>query len=252
MTKPLIAIILDYDERGVSDGGYSDLPWYALRVDYSKAIAENGGIPVHIGYEDDLLEEFVNHFDGFIMPGGDYDINPEYYDEVVSDKAELVEHDKRHKFEFKLLKYILSKKIPLLAICAGQQLLNVALGGSLYQDISSSIKTQIEHRHNTDISLDWHEIELSKESHLHKIIGKTKYKVNSHHHQSIKDLGVDLIVSAVTSDGVIEAIEHKHQPFCIGVVWHPEHQKNPEDKKLINKFVEEAKKYSLLKKHPHG
>ena len=249
MTKPLIAIVLDYDERNTSDGGYSDFPWYALRVHYGKAIADNGGIPIHISYEHSLIEEYAQLFDGFIMPGGDYDIDPAYYQESVDPKAELVTHNARHKFELDLLGHILSKKIPLLGICAGQQLLNVGLGGTLYQDIASHIETDIEHRRNTDIDVDWHDIKLSKNSLLYEIIGKERYKVNSHHHQSIRKLGQDLITSAVADDGVIEAIEHTHQPFCMGVVWHPEHQKNPEDKKLIHAFVEAAKKYKLSPKH---
>jgi putative glutamine amidotransferase len=245
MTKPLIALVLDYDEKNTSEGGYSDFPWYALRAHYSKAIVDNGGIPVHISYEHNLIEDYTRLFDGFIMPGGNYDINPTYYQESVDPKAEIVEYDNRHKFEMKLLEQILSKKVPFLGICAGQQLLNVLLGGTLYQDIDSYIDTDIDHRHMTDIGKDWHNIKVSKDSLLYKIVGKEVYKVNSHHHQAVLKVGRDLVVSAVADDGVIEAIEHKHQPFCMGVEWHPEYQKNAQDKKLIHTFVEVAKKHSL-------
>ena len=141
--KPLIAIVLDYEERNRANGGFSDFPWYALRVHYSRAITLNGGIPIHISYEHELIEEYLNLFNGFIIPGGDYDISEAYNRAYISSNKQYPPRHKRTEFEIQLLKKILIKKIPFLGICAGHQLLNIFMGGTLYQDISSDIKTNL-------------------------------------------------------------------------------------------------------------
>lgn len=245
--RPLIGIILDSETRKTQDGGYSDLPWYALRVDYANVIADNNGIPVHTGYNKNCIDDYIELFDGIIIPGGEYDIDPEFYGENKTSKTKLLNNN-RTKFEITMLEKAISKGIPILGICAGQQLMNVALGGSLYQDIHEEVSTQIDHKHLGTSSKDHHLIEVNKDSMLYKITKKVKYKVNSHHHQSVKVLGKGLKASAKAPDGVIEAIELSNHPFCIGVVWHPEHQKNEEDKKLIKYFIDASIKYMISKK----
>jgi putative glutamine amidotransferase len=137
------------------------------------------------------------------------------------------------------MRKIIAKKMPLLGICWGEQLLNILLGGTLYQDIPAEIGTEIAHK-----SKQPHEIQVDKESLLYKIVGKERYKVNTSHHQSVKKPGANLIVSAVAADGVIEAIEHTGQPFCIGVEWHPEYLDSEQDKKLMRAFIEAANTYN--------
>lgn len=220
------------------------MPWYALRMNYATAITESGGVPILIPYELSLIDEYARICDGFLIPGGE-DMHPSYYtDEDVHPKVTLYANNARTDFELKLIKKIIEKQIPFLGICAGQQTLNVALGGTLYQDIDSQIETSIKHKHGQGQELDWHEITVEKDSLLYDIVGVEHYKVNSHHHQAVKDLGADLRITAITSDEVIEAIEHVSHPFCIGVVWHPEHMKNDQDKKLMKAFVQAAKIYA--------
>ncbi len=238
--KAIIGIVIDYDTRMESEGGYSNHPWYALRVHYANSIENNGGVPVLIPYQESLIVEYVDLCDGFIFPGGEYDINPEFYGKKPDPKS-ILSVDHRTNFEIKLMHKVLEENKPMLGICAGEQLLNVVLGGTLYQDIGSSdIKTDMNHRPGGDASLERHYIDIEKDSLLYSIVGKERYKVNTHHHQAVHDLGKDLRVSAVASDGVIEAIEHTKLDFCLGVEWHPEYETNEDDSKIISALIQHA------------
>jgi len=95
----------------------------------------------------------------------------------------------------------------------------------------------MRHKHKGDSDQDYHYIRVTKGTLLHKIINEERYKVNSHHHQAVRQLGRDLVVNAVAEDGVIEGIEHTDRRFCVGVEWHPEYQRNSQDKELINHFI---------------
>ena len=126
------------------------------------------------------------------------------------------------RFHLSLMKYILPLKLPILAICRGMQILNIALGGTIYQDISMRWPASQNHMQlSKDRSDPSHEIMVQKDSILSNIISEHEL-VNSFHHQCIRTLGKDLKVSATASDGIIEAIESDSLPFVIGVQWHPE------------------------------
>lgn len=245
--KPTIGIVLDYETRGTAKGGYSDLPWYALRTDYAKAIANNGGVPVHIPYIEDDIEHYINLCDAIVIPGGEYDIHPSFYGKKLIDEVNFLTND-RTKFELKLLKYVMDNEVPFLGICAGQQLLNVGLGGSLYEDIEKQIGNQIIHKHH-DKAQDaiCHDIEVSANTKLAAIFKANQLSINSHHHQSVKDLGKGLVVNAVAPDGVIEGVEHINHPFCIGVVWHPEYETNKEERYLFKSFIDAAHRHKQKK-----
>ena len=241
--KPTIGIVLDYETKDESQGGYSNHPWYALRTHYSNSVANNNGVPILIPYQEDLVGHYVDLCDGFIFPGGEYDINPAFYGKDPDPKS-LLSTDRRTNFEIKLMRKVLEADKPMLGICAGEQLLNIILGGTLYQDIGSSdIQTDINHKPGGNTSLERHYIDIEKDSLLYSIVGKERYKVNTHHHQAVHDLGKDLRVSAVAPDGVIEAIEHTEQKFCLGVEWHPEYEKNEDDSKIISAFIQHSKKH---------
>jgi putative glutamine amidotransferase len=245
--KPLIGIVLDFETKDTSKGGYSDLPWYALRTDYAKAISNNGGTPIHIPYAEECIEDYVALCDGILIPGGEYDIHPSYYGRKLIQEVNFSTND-RTKFELQLLKHILRNKVPFLGICAGQQLLNVGLGGSLYEDINTQIIGSLVHKHHGQSQKAIvHEIEVVSDTKLAQIFDTKRLSVNSHHHQSVSDLGENLIVNAVAPDGVIEGIEHTQQPFCVGVVWHPEYETNPEETRLFKAFIQEAAKYKKYK-----
>jgi putative glutamine amidotransferase len=239
MKKPIIGIVLDHETRKEKDGGYSNYPWYALRADYSKAVVNNGGIPIMIPYHAELIDQYLSFCEGFIFPGGEYDISPSYYGEKPDPKTSA-SSDARTNFEIELMRKVLKKNKPLLGICAGEQLLNVVLGGTLYQDISSCINTKINHKPGGETSQNRHFIDIKENSLLHKIVGKDRYKVNSHHHQAVHKLGEGLVISAKSEDGIIEAIERPQSHFCIGVEWHPEYEKNAEDSKLIKALIKHS------------
>ncbi|MEQ9115193.1 MAG: gamma-glutamyl-gamma-aminobutyrate hydrolase family protein [Rickettsiales bacterium] len=239
MNKPLIGILLDYDNKNTKDGGYSDFPWYALRTHYGSAVSQNEGLPIFLSYEKEAIKDYVDLCDGFIFPGGDFDVNPMFYGEKVTGVDVLLD-DTRTIFEVGLMKEVLDADKPLLGICAGQQLLNVVLGGTLYHDVSEIPGAGI-HKHSKSPDIDWHEIKIEKNSLLFKATGKLSYKVNSHHHQAVKNIGDNLIVNAKSQDGVIEGIEHTKKRFCLGVEWHPEYLKNLEDKKLFRSFIAACK-----------
>ena len=238
-SKPVIGIVLDYETRKEKDGGYSNHPWYALRTHYSDAIAKNGGVPFLIPYQKNLIKQYVELCDGFIFPGGEYDIDPSYYN-AERDPKTSISKNIRTNFEISLMRAVLKNNKPMLGVCAGEQLLNIILGGTLYQDINSSIKTDIEHRPGEETEKNRHYISIEKGSLLYKIVGKDSYKINSHHHQAVRKVGTGLRVSAVAPDGVIEAIEHPKYNFCLGVEWHPEYEKNKEDSKIIKALVHHA------------
>ncbi len=239
MKKPLIGIILDYENKTTKEGGYSDFPWYAIRTHYEKAVAKHGGIPLLIPYQKGLINEYVKIMDGFVFPGGEYDIDPSYYGEAMSDHT-VISTDDRTNFELALMSQVLLADKPMLGICAGQQLLNVLLGGNLYQDINDEVETKVLHKHKKPQDANVHDIKILEGTVLRGITGCDSYKVNSHHHQAVKNLGKDLVVCAIAEDGVIEAIEHKHKKFCIGVEWHPEYEKNEQDSLLFSALISKA------------
>ncbi|NRA73422.1 MAG: gamma-glutamyl-gamma-aminobutyrate hydrolase family protein [Rickettsiales bacterium] len=246
MKKPIIGIVIDYSNKTTKQGGYANYPWYALRMHYCSIISGLGGVPILLPYENSAIQYYIEICNGLVFPGGDMDINPSVYGEEISvKKINLDQNNPRLKFEFGFLRAALKTKIPILGICAGFQMLNVVLGGSLFQDIDEQMQTDVAHmRRSEDIPQNTHPIMVTKGSLLHQITQKTSYIVNSFHHQAIKKLGKNLKISAVTSDEVIEAIELDNHPFCIGVEWHPEFQETDEDKKLFEAFVGAAQKYS--------
>ncbi|MDD5434046.1 MAG: gamma-glutamyl-gamma-aminobutyrate hydrolase family protein [Nitrospira sp.] len=210
-----------------------------IPIAYAKAIEEAGGIPfiVPILNSKENIVSAAESFDGFLFSGGD-DIRPGYYGEEALFNLE-VSPDERTDFELNLLKEILILKKPVLGICLGVQLINVAFGGSLYQDICSQISNPLNHRSP-------HSVSIKENTLLHRILGipgpSGDIVIQSGHHQAVKVVGKGLVVSAVSSDGVIEAIESPDYPFLAGVQWHPEREAGSEyTKKLFNAFVSHSR-----------
>lgn len=146
-------------------------------------------------------------------------------------------------FHITLMKYLLSLKLPLLAICRGMQILNIALGGTIYQDLSLRWPISMNHMQlSSNRSDPCHRITVIKDSILSNIF-KENEAVNSFHHQCIRILGAELNISAVASDGIIEAIESDHLPFVVGVQWHPEcmWKTSASMQKLFQVFIEKSK-----------
>ena len=219
---------------------YSKFPWYALRTSYSDAVSANGGLPILLPFDEEGLDQVLDMIDGLIIPGGDVDIDPSFYGEEIISNTVLTNHQ-RTSYDLKLLEKTLKLNIPVLGICYGMQLMNVFMGGSLIQDLPEHNPTDINHTQPHPKDAQWHGIDLARGTKLANIAKDcSTWHVNSTHHQAIKKLGQDLIVSATATDGVIEAIEFINKPFAIGVEWHPEYQKNQLDIDIFKALIEHA------------
>jgi len=241
--KPIIAISLDF-QTDSDKYSYSKFPWYALRTGYSDSVSEAGGTPILVPFDHNSIDDILNLADGILIPGGDWDIDPGFFGEKKKYDNVAI-NPTRTGFDLKFIEKILEKKMPFLGICYGMQLLNVYLGGTLIQDIPSDFETNINHEQPHPKNAPWHDVILEKGSRLSKIAdGQHTWEVNSTHHQAIGKTGKDLIVSARSPDGIIEAIEYNKHDFVIGVEWHPEYQTNKLDGKIFKAFIEAAKNYS--------
>ncbi|MEG0258617.1 MAG: gamma-glutamyl-gamma-aminobutyrate hydrolase family protein [Lysinibacillus sp.] len=213
-----------------------------LNAAYSKCVVEAGGIPllVPLGVDADV-KQILTLVDGLLLTGG-HDIHPFIFGEEPRPKLGKI-CPERDAVEILLTQEAISRKKPIFGICRGQQLLNVALGGSLYQDIEAEhvssrplMHTQVSAR-----AVKTHYVTFSNDNLLKQIVGEEKIAVNSFHHQSVKIIADTLNVAAKSSDGVIEALVHETLPFCLSVQWHPEELAIAGDevsKKLFKAFVE--------------
>ena len=235
MKNPIIGITFDFE----NSGGYSKFPWYAIRENYLTCLYKFGAIPFPILHENSLNNTLLKVLDGLVITGGNFDINPKLYSENSGGSRNI--KDKRTNFEINIFQKFLRTSKPILGICGGEQLMNVASGGSLIQDIDESIQTTIYHEQQNPRDEVSHEISISRNSKLYNIVKSEKIKVNSAHHQSINSLGKDFISSASASDGIIEAIEHVKHPWCIGLQWHPEFLITKADIAIIKDFIFHAK-----------
>jgi len=210
--------------------------------DYQKVIAANGGIPIILPFlAENLVEEMIDQCDAILFSGGE-DVDPKFYGQDPHQKlGETI--PLRDKWEMSLLEKAMEKKKPILAICRGIQLLNAALGGSLIQDIPSNVKNSIQHSQTVNRSWDFHWVTIDEGSKLANILQETKLRVNSLHHQAIDRLAESLKVTAKSSDGIIEAVEHiYYDNFLVGIQWHPESMAATDEKmnKIFAEFIKSA------------
>jgi len=234
MKNPIIGITLDYE----NNGGYSKFPWYAIRENYLNCLHKFGAIPIPLFHQSSLNDYFLKTLDGLVITGGNFDIDPALYSETTDGSRNI--KNKRTNFEIEIFKKFLQGSKPILGICGGEQLMNVATGGDLIQDINSSINTNINHEQINPRNEVSHEVKITKNSKLFKIIQSDKIKVNSAHHQSVKNTGENFIASAFASDNVVEAIEHTKHSWCIGLQWHPEFLITDSDVAIIKDFINHA------------
>ena len=230
--KPLIGITLDAEPPG----GYSQYPWYALRANYAGAVAAAGGIPVGLPHLPELADAMLDRIDALIVTGGAFDVDPALYGDgaihpTVSLKAA------RTAAELALLQGALLRDMPVLGICGGQQLLAVALGGTLIQHIPDSVPAALEHEQPNPRHEPGHSITLVSGTRLHSIVGTGTMHVNSAHHQAVRAVGPRALVNAHAPDGVIEGIEDPARRFCLGVQWHPEFLIDPGDRRILMALI---------------
>lgn len=233
--KPVIGIILDINTDS-SKYSYAAFPWYALRACYSANVEKAGGVPIMLPYNQDI-DATLDLIDGLIIPGCDEDINPNLYGcEITSDKVKI--KDSRTEYELEFTKKALSKNMPIFGICHGLQLINVIFGGTLIQHIPDYLNSDLNHEQPPPKNIPSHPVIIKEGTILRSLAPDSKIMVNSTHHQAIENMGKGLIVSALASDGIIEAIESKDYKFLVGVQWHAEYLNSQLDRNLFKRLIE--------------
>ncbi len=209
--KPVIGITSNIDSTT-----------HSIQNTYIQAVITGGGIPLVIptGVENDA-KQITKLLDGLLISGGG-DMNPHLFNEEPLPQLGNVTPE-RDTAELELVRQMLSLDKPILGVCRGHQVLNVAFGGTLYQDIhSQSASALLQHDQKAKRDHQSHSVHLEKGTLLESIAASEKIMVNSFHHQALKDIPSPLIVSGKASDGIVEAIESPDHHFVIGVQWHPE------------------------------
>lgn len=236
--RPRIGITLDAEQPG----GYSKLPWYALRQNYCDTVAEAGGLPLPLPHEPELVPAYLDLIDGLIVTGGAFDVDPALYGDATT-HASVVLKPRRTRFEQAIIQGALDRDMPVLGICGGEQLLNVVLGGTLIQHLPDAVKSDIEHEQPNPRTEPGHEILIEAGTLLHRLTGARSLPVNSAHHQAVAEPGPGITVSARAPDGVIEAVEHPGRRFCLGVEWHPEYHISDGDRAILKGLVAAARDF---------
>ncbi len=220
--RPIIGITADFNAGDKTRPGGRE-PTYFLRARYVRAIEAAGGLPLILPLTDQRpgIRQLLELIDGLLLTGSGPDLDPMLYGEAKRYRYKIMSTE-RAGFELELAKLAFERELPTLGICGGMQLLNVAAGGSLYQDLPAQLKTLIRHQQRESATKPSHWVKIEPGTNLRRIVGSSKIKVNSSHHQGIKRVGSELVVNARADDGVIEGLEAPDHPFLVGVQWHPE------------------------------
>ena len=206
---------------GITLGDGDRKGYHSMREDYVRSVEASGAVPLVLPTQaPDAAEALLDRLDGLVLSGG-IDVDPALYGQAPHPKLGRVDRA-RDEFELALTRLALRRDLPLLAICRGQQVLNVALGGTLVQDIPSLVPGAVVHEAPGRRTRRAHPVEVAQGSRLAEILGAGPVLVNSFHHQSIDRLGEGLAVTGRAPDGVIEAVEMADHSFVLGVQWHPE------------------------------
>ena len=233
--RPVVGIT-SYSEEEVRWGPWTE-PAALVPLSYVRAVERAGGRPLVVPPSDDAIEETLAALDGIIFSGGN-DLDPALYEADPHPETDAVQEE-RDRGEMALLTAALERDMPVLAVCRGSQVLNVARGGDLVQHLPDSLG-QDEHR---PVRGEWaeHSVRLEPESRVGSVLGG-QTPVKSHHHQGYGRIGEGLRVTGWAEDGTIEALEDPSKRFAVGVLWHPE---EGEDVALFEALVEEARMYRL-------
>ncbi|NOT06670.1 MAG: gamma-glutamyl-gamma-aminobutyrate hydrolase family protein [Gemmatimonadales bacterium] len=247
MSRPLIGIPAQTLQS--IDGIPEGLPHsWVMNSRYYIAAAAAGAVPVMIPLFDrdrGTLRAMYDRLDGVLLAGG-VDMDPDTYGEPHHPKLGSIDPS-RDAVELDLARWAIADKKPILGLCRGHQVLNVAMGGTLYQDIEAEIPAAIKHDYfpTAGYARDFlaHEVEVVPGSRLEAAFRSEKASVNSMHHQAVKELAPGLCVSARAPDGLIEAVESGTEHFLVGVQWHPESLDQTDDREraLFRSFVEAAR-----------
>jgi putative glutamine amidotransferase len=247
--KPLIGITADVDDGSRFAKRYSGKKILHMWSAYFEAITDSGAAAVLLapGKPEDI-GLILSRLDGILLSGTASDVPPSFYGEKTIKAAKVKPNSERGKFERDLILKAIQRGLPILGICGGEQILNVALGGSLYQDVRLQVGKKVSHESSSSKNPAMHEVEIEPCTLLSRLLfpGRSKkpnrLMVNSYHHQAIKKPGKGLKVSAICkADGVIEAVEAE-KGFVLGVQWHPErmYKEKAEQSSLIRQFLRKA------------
>lgn len=234
--KPIIGIACGHEAKEGRDR-------YYVNTVNIRMVAENGGVPVLLPnpFDEDKLKAALDMVDGLYLPGG-VDVDPHLYGEEPLAGMGSFDPD-WDAVDVVVAKAALERNMPILGICRGMQVLNVAAGGTLYQDIPSQVPGALKHSQKGPRWAASHAVELDGESRLAKTLGATELRINSYHHQAVKDVAPGFRAVANAPDGVIEAIESTQHRYAVGVQWHPELmiERDPMYKALFVDFIEAVK-----------
>ena len=236
ISRPRIGITMRID--------YSTDRFYLSRH-YSEAIEAAWGVPVHISLipNQEYIAAAIENCDGVLLPGSDSDVDPLRYGQQPHPALGTVQPIK-DETDFLVIAAAEKRRIPLLAICFGMQIFNVNRGGTLIQDIPAQLPGAIKHDQGAPRDRPSHSVRLLEGSFLSTLAGSNELLVNSHHHQGIETVGRDLVATAWSTDGLVEALEDpRPDRFVVAVQWHPElgWNKDTFSQKLFKRFVEEAR-----------
>lgn len=218
--RPIIGVTssIGNNEESIGNKGISHVSNNIL-----SAVSQSLGIPMILPnlLNEEAIDIIADKIDGLLLSGGN-DIDPSLFGEEPNRNLGNITPE-RDFFEIAITQRILSKNKPILAICRGSQILNIAAGGDMYQDIYGQHNGEtLQHNQNAHVSHGSHFVNVDKKSLLYKCVNKTKIKVNSFHHQAVRKTGNGFIVAAAANDGIIEAINSEIHHFVLGVQWHPE------------------------------
>jgi putative glutamine amidotransferase len=212
----------------------------------AESVERAGGLPVLIpcGLHPDTLRAIYQHVDAVLIPGGG-DIDPQRYGADKHPLTDRIDAERDHT-ELTVVRWAVEDDLPLFGICRGHQVVNVALGGTLIQDIPSLVTTTINHDTPDEAprSFRAHEVSIDPSSRLAEIVGVTTLPVNSYHHQSVEQAAPAFCVTAYAPDGVVEAIELPEKRFVLSVQWHPEDLAADTEvmQRLFDAFVDAARR----------
>jgi putative glutamine amidotransferase len=240
LIKPIIGIGSDIQ----SPEGHRERAFTYLT--YVEAVRRAGAIPVLIPPQPENAEQLMRELDGFLLAGGD-DCDPAAYGEQRHPTVEPVMDPRRQANDLALAEAARKHEVPMLGICLGLQVMNVAAGGTLIQDIDSEHDTEIRHASIPEDRAR-HDVIIEQGTRLASVLPAVELNVNSSHHQAVRKVGQGLRVTALAPDGVVEGLEDPRHPFYLGVQWHPEDMVGEASASaLFTAFIEAARKHAQTK-----
>ena len=241
MNRPVIGITADLaaTPKGHHTGRKHENTFF-LPQRYCRAVENAGGTAVILPTtaSSPAIRQYLEKLDGLLLSGGNFDIHPSYYGEKPLKALGEIKKE-RTEFELELTSRALSQDRPLLGICGGAQAINVALGGSLYQDIATQIPYAEEHQQSPKKEIGGHRVNILSGTRLRRIVKRDAVVVNTTHHQAVKKVGSGLVVNATAEDGLIEGVESSRHSFVLGIQWHPEvlSRLRPDQQRIFAAFV---------------